>query len=74
MTERLLTEGRSVVVLSHLYPSPPYGDRARFCFDRATGAPTRREIHRREGTDVQEAVEVRGVVVAADFRLPVAAG
>ena len=54
------------------YPSPPYGDRARFCFDRATGAPTRREIHRREGTDVQQAVEVRAEVTAADLRPPAA--
>jgi len=68
-------DGDCFTLRLHLrYPSPPYGDRARFCFDRATGAPTRREIHRREGTDVQEVVEVRAVVVAADFRLPVAAG
>ena len=60
--------------LRRLYPSPPYGDRARFCFDRVTGAPTRREIHRPEGTDVQQAVEVRTEVSAADLRLPVAAG
>jgi hypothetical protein len=60
--------------LRRRYPSPPYGDRARFCFDRATGAPTRREVHRREGTDVQRAVEVRGEVSADDLRLPVAAG
>jgi hypothetical protein len=60
--------------LSRRYPSPPYGNRARFCFDRATGAPTKREIHRPEGSDVQEAVEVRAQVVPADFRLPPAAG
>jgi hypothetical protein len=58
--------------LRRRYPSPPYGDRARFCFDRATGAPTRREIHRREGTDVQHAVEVRAEVSAADLQLPAA--
>ena len=57
-----------------VYPSPPYGDRARFCFDRATGAPTRREVHRPEGSDVQQAVEVRSEVADADLRLPVGAG
>ena len=35
---------------------------------------TRREIHRPEGTDVQQAVEVRTEVSADDFRLPVAGG
>ena len=60
--------------LRHRYPSPPYGERARFCFDGATGAPTRREIHRREGSDVQRAVEVRAEVSAADLRLPVGPG
>jgi len=60
--------------LRRQYPSPPYGDRARFCFDRVTGAPTRQEIHRKQGTDVQQAVEVRGEVAADDFRLPAAAG
>lgn len=56
--------------LARRYPSPPFGDRARFCFDRSTGAPTRREIHRPEGTDVQDAVEVRAQVSDADLRLP----
>jgi len=60
--------------LRRVYPSPPHGDRARFCFDPATGAPTRREIHRPEGTDVQQAVEVRTDVSADDFRLRVAGG
>ena len=55
-------------------PAPPYGTEARFCFDPATGAPTRREIHRPEGTDVQQAVEVRTEVSADDFRLPAAGG
>jgi hypothetical protein len=56
--------------LARRYPSPPFGDRARFCFDRETGAPVRREVHRREGSDVQEAVEVRGQVSDADFEVP----
>jgi hypothetical protein len=56
--------------LRRRFPSPPFGDRARFCFDRATGAPTRREVRRPEGTDVQRAVEVRAEVSAADLRLP----
>jgi hypothetical protein len=56
--------------LARTYPSPPYGERARFCFDRETGAPTRQEIHRREGSDVQEAVELRAAVENADLDPP----
>ena len=39
--------------------SPPYGERARFCFDRATGAPTRSEIERVQARDRTVAVSVR---------------
>ncbi|MEY2478951.1 MAG: hypothetical protein QOG87_4266 [Actinomycetota bacterium] len=39
--------------------SPPYGERARFCFDRATGAPVRSEIEKREGVDRTVAISVR---------------
>jgi hypothetical protein len=56
--------------LARAYPSPPYGERARFCFDRDTGAPTRQEIQRREGSDVQEAIELRAEVTDADLEPP----
>jgi hypothetical protein len=39
--------------------SPPYGERARFCFDPATGAPVRSEIEKREGVDRTVAISVR---------------
>jgi hypothetical protein len=56
--------------LARLYPAPPYGRYARFCFDEATGAIVYSEIRKDEGTDVQEAVEVRPTVTDADFALP----
>jgi hypothetical protein len=48
----------------------PYGLRARFCFDAATGAPTRQEVRRKTGVDVQTALVVRGQVTAADLAPP----
>jgi hypothetical protein len=48
-------------------PSAPYGDEAVFCFDAATGAPTRVEVHRPEAVDVVEAVEIRAEVTDADL-------
>jgi hypothetical protein len=55
--------------LSLLIAVPPYGERARFCFDEATGAVIYTEVRRDEGTDVLEAVQVRPVS-DADFALP----
>lgn len=52
------------------YPAPPYGRRARFCFDTETGAPTLRDIDRAEGRDVQEAVSVSGQVTDRDLAPP----
>lgn len=49
-------------------PSPPYGELAGFCFDEATGAPTRVEVRREEATDVTEAVDIRTQVTEADLR------
>lgn len=51
-------------------PAPAYGTAARFCFDRATGAPTRTEVRRPEGTDVTAAVDVGPAPSAAHFDLP----
>ena len=48
--------------------APPYGERAVFCYDDATGAPLRVEIHRTEASDVIEAVEIRPEVTEADLR------
>jgi hypothetical protein len=44
-------EGGGCFVLSQQRPDPraPYGRRATMCFDPATGAPTRREVHFAEG-------------------------
>jgi len=49
-------------------PTPPYGELAGFCFDDATGAPTRLEERRAEATDVVEALEIRAEVTTADLR------
>ena len=49
------------------YPSPPYGERATLCFDAATGAPTNSEVHRPEGDDVRQTLDVRAAVTDADL-------
>jgi hypothetical protein len=49
------------------YLTPPYGQRARFCFDPATGAPIRSEINRLEATDRTVATAVRRRVTDADL-------
>lgn len=69
---RVETEGDGCfdLTLAQLFPSPPYGRYARFCFDDATGAIVYSEIRKDEGTDVQQAVEVRSTVTDADFALP----
>ena len=51
-------------------PTPPLGETAVYCFDPATGAPTRTEIVREEGRDLTEAVEIRTEVTAEDLELP----
>jgi hypothetical protein len=56
------------------YPILPYGHGARLCFDPATGAPTRTEIHRDGSTETTIATSVRAAVTDADFRIPPAAG
>jgi hypothetical protein len=50
--------------------APPYGDRGRFCFDPATGAPTRREITRGAVTDQQSFTSIAATVGDADLVLP----
>jgi hypothetical protein len=56
------------------YTALPYGHGARLCFDPATGAPTRTEIHRDGSTETTIATSVRAAVTDADFRIPPAAG
>ena len=56
--------------LTIVYPEPPYGNAARFCFDEATGAMVFARVERDEGTDTTEAVEIRAQVRAADLALP----
>lgn len=48
--------------------APPYGDRARFCFDDATGAVSLLRIERPEGTDTLELLAVTPEVTDDDFR------
>jgi hypothetical protein len=47
--------------------SPPYGERARFCFDPATGAPVRSEIEKVEAVDRTVAISVRDQVTDDDL-------
>lgn len=47
--------------------SPPYGERARFCFDPDTGAPTRTEITRVQARDRTIATSVRSTVSDEDL-------
>ena len=62
--------GCFVLQLRVRYPAPPYGRRARLCFDAATGAPTLIEVDRVEGRDRQQAVAVSGSVADADLAPP----
>jgi hypothetical protein len=55
--------------LTQLYPSPPYGHDARFCFDETTGAMSFVRIERDEGTDTTRSVDIRTDVADRDFRL-----
>ena len=50
--------------------SPPYGERARFCFDAETGAPVFLRVERLEATDVTEATAVRAEVSDDDLVPP----
>ena len=50
--------------------APPYGERARFCFDDETGAPVLVRVERVEATDLTEATEVRSEVRDADLAPP----
>jgi len=57
------------LALALRFPVPPYGERARFCFDAATGAPVHQEVVRGDVVDRTVARSVR-VPTAADLALP----
>ncbi|MGH9034185.1 MAG: hypothetical protein ACRD0O_00345 [Acidimicrobiia bacterium] len=48
-------------------PSPPYGDRAEYCYATADGAPLLNRVERREGVDERIAVEITRQVSDADI-------
>lgn len=48
-------------------PSPPYGDRAVYCFATTDDAPLLNRVERREGTDERRAREIRRQVDDADI-------
>ncbi|HLF40420.1 MAG TPA: hypothetical protein VI854_02985 [Acidimicrobiia bacterium] len=64
---RVAGEQATCFVLTRLVnvPSPPYGDRAEYCFAE-DGVPLLARVERREGTDERTAEAVRRVVTDAD--------
>ena len=65
------------LTLGYVYPSPPYGLSARFCFDAATGAPMQVRVDQGEGvvddtvtTSVRTDVGPADLVVGDIGRLP----
>jgi hypothetical protein len=56
--------------LSIALPSPPYGDQALFCFDRASGAPSLTEIRRPEAVDQTIARQIVTTVQPSDLQVP----
>jgi hypothetical protein len=52
------------------YPSPPYGQEARFCWDPVSHAPVRVEVHRAEGADVTVTFAIRRQPTQADLTPP----
>ena len=51
------------------YPSPPYGDSARFCFDKKTHVPVSKDVVRGHFSDVNEYTNI-AAPQEADFKLP----
>ncbi len=62
-------EGCYELELTRTYPSPPYGNRARFCFDDETGAITFSEIRRDGSVDTTEMTEIRPQVSDSELVL-----
>ena len=61
-TVRCFTLRRIVTV-----PSPPYGNRAVYCFATADDAELLNRVERQEGTDERRAIEIRRQVTDADI-------
>ncbi len=53
--------------LARAVQAPPYGQRARFCFDPVSGAPSLQRVERAEGTDVVTLVSARTDVTDDDI-------
>jgi hypothetical protein len=51
-------------------PVPTYGAQALFCFDEATGAPSRTVIDRTDAIETTAAVRISGDVTDADLQVP----
>ena len=49
-------------------PSPPYGNHALFCFDRATLAPSLTVVERTEATDRTQSKAIRTTVTSDDLK------
>jgi len=62
-------EGCFRLELGLQHPLPPYGQRARFCFDDATGAMTEIVIEREGSVDRTEMTTVRGEVTDEDLEV-----
>ena len=58
--------------LSRAMYAPPYGQRARFCFDPQSGAPSEIRVERNEGTDTLRLVSVQTEVTDEDLEALVA--
>jgi hypothetical protein len=56
-----------LVLAAPLYPSPPYGQQAVFCFDPVTAAPIYSQQVRPQATDTTQAADVRGTVTDTDL-------
>jgi hypothetical protein len=52
-----------------VYPDPPFGSRARFCFDERTGAPTTVERRLDNASELLQATALRTGVTDADLAL-----
>lgn len=53
--------------LARAVQAPPYGQRARFCFDPVSGAPSLQRVERAEGTDVVTLLSARTDVTDDDI-------
>ncbi len=64
-----LDDGCFEFLIAQVMALPPYGSRALFCFDDATGALERQLVVRESATDEVRAIEIRTDVTAEDLRI-----